>query len=483
MNILLQSDSTLFFGRFHSLIVHLPIGFLILGAAFFLLSYFKKYNFLINALPIILTLGAISALFSVIIGVFLAKEGGYPEQTLFWHRWMGIAVALGSFGALYFVRKVLKTENPETNSINLQKENKKRIGLVLGGLVLLISITGHLGGTLTHGENYLVEYAPEFLKNLILNGEGEKSKSPMPSDPDSTLVFQHILSPAITQKCASCHNESEKKGGLDLSRIEAMEIGGDNGPVFEKGSPHLSELFTRVTLDPSSRKYMPPKGDPLSFSEITLLSFWIENGMPLDLSVTSEEIPENIKLLIQEAYQVSTQKKPYYEKVQVELVAEEVLNSIRENGFKVDAISEENNLLEVVAKGKLTQENINSLQAIQGQITWLDLGESGIEDSWLSSFDQFSNLTRLVLDNNSITDKAMVPIGKLEHLESINLYNTSVGDSGLKILLTPKSLKRIYLWNTKVSKGVVDSLIKEHPGLLIDLGVAINAKELAKPKK
>ncbi|TDQ17529.1 putative membrane protein [Algoriphagus boseongensis] len=482
MNILLQSDSTLFFGRFHSLIVHLPIGFLILGAAFFLLSYFKKYNFLIKALPIILTLGAISALFSVIIGFLLAEEGGYPEQTLFWHRWMGIAVALGSFGALYFVGKVLRHESPETNSIHLQKE-KKRIGLILGSLVLLISVTGHLGGTLTHGENYLVEYAPEFLKNLITNGEGENSKSPMPSDPDSTLVFQHILIPAITQKCASCHNESEKKGGLDLSSFEAMQLGGDNGSVFEKGSPHLSELFTRVTLDPSSRKYMPPKGDPLSFSEITLLSFWIENGMPLDLSVTSDEIPENIKLLIQEAYQVSTQKKPYYEKVKVDPVTEEVLNSIRENGFKVEAISEENNLLEVVAKGKLTQENITSLQAIQGQITWLDLGESGIEDSWLSSFDQFSNLTRLVLDNNSITDKAMIPLGKLEHLESINLYNTSVGDSGLKILLTPKSLKRIYLWNTKVSQEVVDSLIKEHPGLLIDMGVAITAKESEKPTK
>lgn len=483
MNIILQSDSTLFFGRFHSLIVHLPIGFLVLAAVFFLFSLSSKYGFLIKSLPIVLSLAALSAVISVIVGFLLAEEGGYPEQTLFWHRWFGIPVPLGSIGALYFVVKILKEEHlnsdstPNSSSVVNKKEIKKKLGIVLGGVVLLVSITGHLGGTLTHGENYLFEFAPEFLRNLVVNEDGDDLKLQIPSDADSTLVFEHIIGPAITQKCASCHNEGEKKGGLDLTSFETMLIGGDNGPVLESGTPHLSELFVRVTLDPSSRKYMPTKGDPLSFSEITLLNFWIKNGMSLDLTVTSEEIPEDIKMLIQDTYGISTQNESYYEKVSVEPVSEEVLNSVRENGFKVDAISEENNLLEVVAKGKLTLEDIKALQAIQGQITWLDLGESGIEDSWISSFDQFSNLTRLLLDNNPISDQGMIPLSKLEHLESLNLYNTAVGDSGLMLLMTPKSLKRIYLWNTKVTQDVVDSLQKEHPGLVLDLGVGVTSSD------
>ena len=94
MSILLQADTSLFLGRFHPLVVNLPMGFLLLTVILFAISFLKKYSFLLSALPIILLLGAVSSVASAILGWLLSNEGGYQESTLQWHQWMGISVAV-----------------------------------------------------------------------------------------------------------------------------------------------------------------------------------------------------------------------------------------------------------------------------------------------------------------------------------------------------------------------------------------------------
>jgi Leucine-rich repeat (LRR) protein len=214
----------------------------------------------------------------------------------------------------------------------------------------------------------------------------------------------------------------------------------------------------------------------MSYTEITLLNYWISAGMPLDLTVTDERIPEEIQVLLQEAYALETKKKPFYEKGEVFPVSEETLATLRSQGFKVETLAEGNNFLQVEARDSLTLGKVESLVAVKDQITWLDLGNTGLKDEWLSIVAQFPNLTRLNLDNNPITDAGIKHLGEFQHLESINLHSTAVGDSGLRILLNQKSLKRIYLWNTKVSRELADSLQKENPALSIDLGFVLTEK-------
>lgn len=486
LNIFLQSDSTLFFGRFHSLIVHLPIGFILLGVAVFLLSLFKKFRFLLTSLPLILLLSAISAILAVVFGFFLATEGGYPEGTLSWHRWMGIVVALLSVASLLLIvgffdknssgiplRERLKIRFLDSE-INKQK---KQLGVCLGMLAICISVTGHLGGNLTHGEGYLFDYAPSFIQELVSNAESEKGIYSFPEDADSTLVFEHIIQPALIQKCATCHQGESKKGGLSIMTLEDLKLGGETGPAIEEGSLSTSELYQRVTLNPESKKFMPPKGAGLSYGEITLLKYWIENGIDQQLSVTSEEIPKEIKELIESTYGLSTRKKAHYEKVQVAAIPETTLNGIRGQGFRIATLSEENNFLEVVAIGKLKSENIEALKEIGEQITWLDLGESDIKDESLGIIAEFQNLTKLLLDNNPISDQGAPALGKLINLETVNLYNTSVGDSTLSSLAQIKSLQSVYVWNTKVSKALASQLKEEHPNLAIDIGDLADVKE------
>jgi hypothetical protein len=489
MHLLLQADSSLFLGRFHSLAVHLPIGFLVLAAILYGISRITKNDSLLRPLPLMLLLGALSAIASVILGWLLSDEGGYPEDTLFWHQWMGITVAIFSSGSWLWIKGVFSkkksvntpgqsTANPVQE--NQTGENNRGLGWVIGVLVILIGITGHLGGNLTHGENYLFAYAPAFLQELANGNDSEKeSRFEFPTEPDSVLLFGHILDQVLIQKCGSCHNEETRKGDFLLTTHEGLLEGGENGAVLQSGSPLSSELFKRISMDPSSRKFMPPKGPQMSYSETMLLKFWILEGMPFDMKVTDERIPEELKLILQSEYELITERKPIYEKVQVDPVSSEELQKLRSLGFRVMPLSEGNNFLEVVAKDSMTAEKVNALLSVKNQITWLDLSNSGVKDEWLAPLSEFVMLTRLNLNNNSISDLGLSHLQGLEYLEAILLHSTQVSDAGIKMLSVQKNLQRIYVWNTKVTQELGDSLQKENPKLQIDLGL----KEIKKEKE
>jgi uncharacterized membrane protein len=469
MAILLQADAALFFGRFHPLVVHLPIGFLLLAGILFTLSYFKNFSFLLRALPIILFLGAVSSVAAAVLGWLLSAEGGYQESTLAWHQWMGISVAVIAIASWLWVssitlKKIRRKDNlprlsPETVKQHVIS-NKKNVGLLMALLFVLISITGHLGGNLTHGDQYLITHAPSFIQSLFTRENNATEQLSFPADPDSILLFGHILEPALNKKCASCHNESKMKGGLLLTTREGLLKGGENGEVLENGSPQNSE----------------PKGAPLSYVEIALLNYWISSGMSFELTITDESMPEEIQALIEQGYSLSTKRKPFIEKEKVAPATSEVLESLRVMGYKIQKLAGDNNFLEVVATDSLTLEKVEALLVIKEQITWLDLGKTGLQDSWIRTLEQFTNLTRLTLDNNAITDAGIIHLVNFKHLESLNLHATEMGDKGLKLLATNSSVKRLYLWQTKVTRQTVDSIRKENPLLAIDMGVVINGK-------
>src|SRR5688572_8420307 len=134
-----------FFGRFHPLVVHLPIGILFLAFLFECLSRFERFKGLESAVQPSLLFGSIFAVVSIVTGLFLSQEGGYDDVLLQQHQNIGIATAVFTV-ILYFVR---------LKSIHFFRGEKKikaiRIFLFVP-LVVLLSLTGHLGGSMTHGE-------------------------------------------------------------------------------------------------------------------------------------------------------------------------------------------------------------------------------------------------------------------------------------------------------------------------------------------
>ena len=142
----------LFAGRFHPLFVHLPIGFILLAFLLELLSWSGRKAINQSLIAFIYLLGGISAVMAVISGLLLSESNAYPPDTLRQHQWMGISTTI-----LAFVLYLLKSR--ATGSIKLVMA----LGVVVS---VMVAITGHLGGNLTHGETYLVEYAPDFIRKL-----------------------------------------------------------------------------------------------------------------------------------------------------------------------------------------------------------------------------------------------------------------------------------------------------------------------------
>jgi len=77
-------------GRLHPLLVHLPIGIILLAALFYLLARREKYKFLEPAIGFTLKLGFLTTLFSVISGYVLSLGGDYNTDAVSKHQWAGI---------------------------------------------------------------------------------------------------------------------------------------------------------------------------------------------------------------------------------------------------------------------------------------------------------------------------------------------------------------------------------------------------------
>ncbi|MCG8320325.1 MAG: hypothetical protein MI921_12540 [Cytophagales bacterium] len=452
----------IFLGRFHPLIVHLPIGFILL--AFLMMLWSKKsdkgsFN---QAIRFALLLGAVSAVLAAFLGWLLAADGGYDENTLFWHRWLGVGVAI-----LTTIAWLLHT--------GIIQSNPWPLSAALWGSVLLIAFTGHFGGVLTHGSNYLVQYAPTFVQQMFSADNSGETEILLPSQPDSIAVFQHLIEPILNSKCAGCHSETKKKGGLVLTSQEGILEGGEEGEVLVAGNAYKSALFERVILPKNSKKFMPPKGEPLTFAEIKLLEWWIDAGASFDEQLTANPLPHDMKALLLRNFQVDVSRKPHYERVQVTQASEAALDKLSAAGFKAISLSADNHFLEVkLVESSISLDQFKSLLEVQEQVTWLDLAGKGITDPMLQVIARLPNLTRLKIEQNAITDKGVQALEKLSHLEYLNLYATEITDKSLASIKEIKTLTHLYLWQTHVSEEAIDALSQERPALVIDKGFEFN---------
>ena len=458
--ILLQSDASLFVGRLHPLIVHLPIGFLILAIIFYFISYSERFNSLKHSIPYILFFGAVSGLLSVILGLLLASKGGYNENILGWHKWLAIVLVIISFGLWAW--------------LVWGNKNKKITTGLMASVLLLITVTGHLGGTLTHGERYIYEYAPDLIRNQFLVNNGIVIED-LGQDPDSIFLYSDLIQPVLNQKCISCHNNENKSGGLNLTHLQALLEGGDNADLLIAGNALKSELFRRVTMDPNSRKFMPPNGVPLSYTETLLIQEWINNGLDTSLAISDDVLTPSVKSQFQLSYGLDTRQKSFVEKLNLTPVNDTLLMNLKNQGFAIKKLSDDMNLLDVKYSDSITVEKLRLLDSIREHIVWLDLSGTSINDALLDHLPDLDNLVRLDLHNNPIA--SIASLSNLENLEVLNLHTTQVSNTHIGEITKIESLKTLYLWQSEVSKDKVDSLRNSLPALDLNFGSKLIIKK------
>jgi uncharacterized membrane protein len=441
-------DMAKFIGRFHPAIIHLPIGFLTLAILLQVCSNHPAYAKVKPALPFIWFAGFISSFLSVALGLLLSSDGDYDKNIIAWHKWSGIGLTLTVL--VYYFISATKWERVKTISPAFMPPF---LLTIIGALLLL---TGHNGGTLTHGKGYLSEYAPKFIQN-ITHGPVIKSELKRFESIDSADIFSDAVLPILRSKCVSCHNQNKRKGQLILASYADIMKGGKQGSEITPGSSTSSELYRRITLPHDHKESMPGDGKkPLSDDQIAILEWWIDQqalqkGLIADLHPDVEMIK-----LFERFFGVhdDNQSMPY-----VVPPDKSAIDHLIGQGYTIRNITSGNNLLDIKSGNSLFKsEDLKYLKRLADQMMWLNLSNSNLSDQDAAILGSLTNLRKLDLSKNPVTDLGANHLTNLSQLEYLNLYGTNVSDSSVTLLAEMPHLRELYLWQTKVSDTTMESL-------------------------
>ena len=210
------SDAATFLGRFHPVLVHLPIGLIFLLFSFELLRFSRRFRDANTNSGLVLILAVPLSLVTAACGWLLSRSGGYEHGLLNWHKWTGVGTA-GSIllaALLYWL------------------EAKKAYRVCIAAAFGVLLVASHFGGSLTHGSGYLTQYAPNPIRVLV------SGKRPDQVDPTTQAhlnsnprAWADVVQPILADKCLGCHGPEKSKGGLRLDSVQLVLKGGEAGLV------------------------------------------------------------------------------------------------------------------------------------------------------------------------------------------------------------------------------------------------------------
>src|SRR5258706_2118111 len=232
-----------YIGHLHPVLVHLPIGILLTAILFDLFSRRKGFRKLRKSVRLMLFLGFVSAAMSSFTGYLLSQSGDYDAALLNTHQWLGVSVSILSLVVLLLRRRK-------------EKEMKLATSVLLVALAILILLTGHAGGSLTHGADFLKP------PSIAAWFGTESEKEFLPADLKSAILYRDLVAPVFKEKCIRCHGPSRQKGKLRLDQPEFILKGGKDGTVVRVDPWDESEMFKRIHLELDDEDHMPPKEKP-----------------------------------------------------------------------------------------------------------------------------------------------------------------------------------------------------------------------------
>jgi uncharacterized membrane protein len=441
------------FGRLHPLLLHLPIGLLLVTViVIFTRRYFEGTS-LEDLLSFLLHFTALTASVTTLMGLLLSLEGTFAADQLRAHKWTGVSLSFLCW-FLLGVRDNIRVLKP----------------LGAAGVVLLI-FTGHFGASLTHGEDFVLgplETPEERITRVIT---------------DSTTLFAATIEPILESKCFGCHNEKKAKGKLILTSFETMMKGGKNGVLWKPADAAHSLLVKRLSLPLESKEHMPPKDKTqLTADEVRFISLWIDAGA--DTKKKLKEVPEGDTLkklasFIIPRYQQPPGNKTLYtfefappEKIQKLSTPNRTVFQIAKNEPAVQA--------DFYLRATYQKKYLEELTEVKKQLISINLSNMPVEDGDLKIIGNFGNLEVLNLNNTKVKGDGLKDLASLQNLRSLSLSGTPVSGNTLKELAACKNLKEVFIWNTAVTGEEAESLSKSFPKIRWDKGYVVDKNEVLK---
>ncbi|MDF1752462.1 MAG: DUF1549 domain-containing protein [Verrucomicrobiales bacterium] len=106
--------------------------------------------------------------------------------------------------------------------------------------------------------------------------------------PETVSYYQHVR-PVLQANCQGCHQPAKNKADYVMTDIPALIAGGESGAAVVPGKPQESYLIELITTQAGEqRPEMPPKEEPLSDYQRSLIGRWIEQG-------AKDDTPENAR--------------------------------------------------------------------------------------------------------------------------------------------------------------------------------------------
>jgi uncharacterized membrane protein len=444
----------LMIGRFHPVVLHFPIVLIILAL---ILELLRRTKFIMKSdlvVTIVLIAAAVTTVVAIASGYLLYASGDYSGTLLRRHLWIGVIT-----GVCILITVLLFFLFRHTRYSMLYF-----IGLLTSNAA--VAYTSHLGGALTHGEDYLTEYVP-----LIKAKQGDERIKPE----SQMTVYEDMIAPVFEAKCVSCHNESKAKGELSMAGYSNFLKKGESGiPAVIPGNADSSELYRRLLLPEEDEDRMPPKGKtPLTGAETELVRFWIASGAKTNLLVQNVRKDPDIHATVNT---ILPELKRYRRKMQIAKLKNEQLKRdldtvARQLNIRIqtDTTADEN-FYTVAMKfppAPFTNQQFRELAPYAAVFSKLSLVASGIEDDGLYYISHMTNLKALYLQKTKLNGSGLVYLKDLLNLEVLNLSYTQVDDKAVLDLLKIPALREVYLFQTKASPQVIKALQEYKPSLKI----------------
>lgn len=415
-----HADWLQFLGRFHPALLHLPIGLVVLLPLLEIAG--AKRPALREAADFVLRVALVLALATFVLGYLLAYGSGDTGPTVVRHMWGAIAFCSG----LLLCALTRKTWSAGEQGIVYPA--------LLSATLLVLLWTGHQGGSITHGSDYLARYMPSPLRRLFpssgLNGVNSDS------------FYAKRIQPVLDAKCVSCHGTSNEKGGLKLDTYGNLMHGGKDDVVIVPGKPEASMLLARVTLSPGDSHFMPAEGrTPLTSGEIASIRAWIRAGA----SPTASSVPG----VVVGGEQPESPPQPVgdYSKFMPEIAR--MQQGIAAKLVPVSANPSDGLILRTVdISASFGDAQLAQFQKFAPYIVEAELARTAITDASIDTLRTFTHLRALHLERTAITGSNLGKLSSLKQLTYLNLSGTRVTAQSVAPLRNMPNLHHLYLFDT-----------------------------------
>lgn len=437
-----------FTGRLHPVFLHFPLAISLLSVGLYLGK--KKLTIQDDrTFTLLFFISAISAAVTGLFGLFLSREGGYDLDILIQHQWFGVGISILTY--LLFLSF-------------FHGWRKKWIPTISILSILVIIWGSHLGGDLTHGEDFLSFKSSNKMEEIIVS--------------DSSIVYTSLVEPILKAKCFTCHNEKKSKGGLVMSSIEKLLKGGENGKLWIPGDPLNSHIVQRLDLPEEDKEHMPPKGkSQVTEKEKQLIEAWILHGADMKKRIMDYPVQDSFRIFLSGYIQKSSSVKEYA----FSAASAAEIKAAQSPYCYVSPVAAGSPALQVrfLIRSAFSSDQIKNLNKVADKIVQMNLSNMTIKDDDLVLINAFQNLEILNLNATDVTGNGLASLKANKSLYAVALSNTKVSIDGFKQLVRGiPSLKQVYCWNTVVNTATLKELQSLNPNITWHLGYVPDATEI-----